>query len=192
MIFFSACSNSNSLLAIIVFMSLSSSKPTKAKMAKMFPKLTASVCSPALSRDAPECPLDQQEFRTQGFWCHRAQRELHVSKCTQKTRADWAWFEGTSVQCLTLKENTDLARGVVLTVINNYHKNRYKCKISQALTKTRRAFVHRHLCEHPQVVAWRRKRRTSGVLVAPVRLVLATESGGQEKTFPAAGLVICK
>lgn len=76
---------------------------------------------------------------------------------------------------MILKENIDLARGVVLTVTNNYHKKGYKCKISQALTKTRRAFVHRHLCEHPQVVAWRWERRSSGVLVAPVRLVLATE-----------------
>lgn len=90
LLFFSACLNSSSALAIIVFMSLSSSKPIKAKMAKMFPKPTAAVCSPALSRDAPECPLDQQEFRALGFWYHRAQGELHVSKCTQKTRADWA------------------------------------------------------------------------------------------------------
>lgn len=57
LIFFPACSNSNSVLAIIVFTSLSSSKPTKAKMAQMYPKPTAAVCSPALSRDAPDCPL---------------------------------------------------------------------------------------------------------------------------------------
>ena len=71
LIFFSACSNSNSVLAIIVFMSLSSSKPTKAKMAQMYPKPTAAVYSPALSRDAPDCPLDQQELRASGVTHHR-------------------------------------------------------------------------------------------------------------------------
>lgn len=91
LIFFSAWSNSNSAqIAIIVFTSLSSSKPTKAKMAKMYPKPTAAVCSPALPRDAPECPLDQQELGALGFWCHRPQGKLHVSKCAQKTQADWA------------------------------------------------------------------------------------------------------
>lgn len=127
---FSAHSNNDNVLIIIVFMRLNYSKPIKAKVEK-----AAAECLPAplwmLQDSSALGSLQSPGCCVQTSWKY-AQIQI-----TQKTLADLAWFEDISIQCSTLKEKIDFDRGVVLTIINNCHKNkeRYKCKFPKSMLR---------------------------------------------------------